>query len=84
MNAYQLNNIRRFPGDSFPAQIECSQTSQVTVKDDAANPGSGRPSVGDLTNCTIGKITININPAVTVPQSVEEEIVKSLEFLTAC
>ena len=74
MNAYQLNNIRRFPGDSFPAQIECSQTSQVTVKDDAANPGSDLQRVfGDLTNCTIGKITININPAVTVPQSVEEE-----------
>jgi len=72
---------------SFPAQMECSravETSQMTVKNVAANPGSDLQRVfGDLTNCTIGKITININPAVTVQQTAEEEfdeIVKSLEF----
>ena len=72
---------------SFPAQMECSravETSQMTVKIAAANPGGDLQRVfGDLTNCTIGKITININPAVTVQQTAEEEfdeIVKSLEF----
>ena len=27
----------------------------------------------DLTNCTIGKLTININPAITVQRTIEEE-----------
>ena len=58
---------------SFPAQMEFSravETSQMTVKNVAANPGSDLQRVfGDLTNCTIAKITININPAVTVQQT---------------
>jgi len=48
---------------SFPAQMECScavEMSQMTVKNVAANPGSDLQRIsGDLTNCTIGKITIN-------------------------
>ena len=29
--------------------------------------------IGDLTNCTIGQLTININPTITVQRTIEEE-----------
>ena len=38
---------------------------------------------GDLTNCTIGKLTININPAITVQRTIEEEfdeLVRDADF----
>ena len=75
---------------SFPAEMECSRatdTPQVMVKNAAAlSRGSDLQRVfGDLTDCNIGKITININPAITVQQSSDhkeefDEIVKNVEF----
>ena len=55
----------------------CQPTSlgaRVSTRSKAVISGKHgiRSLFGDLTNCTIGKLTININPAITVQRTIEE------------
>lgn len=55
---------------------QCQVTSAGTCassRQSLVSSGHGIGSLLDLTNCTTGKLTININPAVTVQHTIEEE-----------
>ena len=69
MSAYALNQavsrvMMSSKPTSFPAQMECSravETSQMTVKNVAANPGSDLQRVfGDLANVPLGRSLLTL------------------------
>ena len=85
-------------GTSSSFQEELAKSTTVTTKQMSRPTASGavfsskavvggqdgfRNLFGNITNCTIGKLTVNINPAITVQQSVEEEfdeLVRDVDF----
>ena len=70
-----------------PKQLCHPTSSGACVSTSSKAVASGEHGIGSLfgdhTNCTIGKLTININPAITVQRTIEEEfdeLVRDADF----